>query len=75
MLAPGPIELVIIAAIVLVVVVIPAVIILVLLFGSKTGPFGGRNNPNLRPCPDCRKYVSRQATHCPNCGCPLDAND
>jgi hypothetical protein len=29
------------------------------------------NNPNLTPCPDCGKYVSRLAVSCPNCGRPL----
>ena len=32
---------------------------------------GDANNPNLTPCPDCRKYVSRLAVNCPNCGRPL----
>jgi DNA-directed RNA polymerase subunit RPC12/RpoP len=25
----------------------------------------------LRPCPDCRREVSRRATNCPHCGCPF----
>jgi hypothetical protein len=32
---------------------------------------GDANNPNLTPYPDCRKYVSRLAVNCPNCGRPL----
>ncbi|MCX7424819.1 MAG: GYF domain-containing protein [Planctomycetia bacterium] len=27
--------------------------------------------PRLHPCPDCGKIVSRRATECPNCGCPI----
>ncbi len=26
---------------------------------------------NLLSCPDCEKQVSRRASQCPNCGCPL----
>ena len=26
----------------------------------------------LRPCPDCGKMVSRRASQCPSCACPLD---
>ena len=25
----------------------------------------------LHPCPDCGKIVSRRATQCPHCGCPI----
>ena len=28
-------------------------------------------NPNLLPCPDCGRNVSRLATSCPQCGRPL----
>jgi predicted amidophosphoribosyltransferase len=28
-------------------------------------------NPNLLPCPDCGRHVSRLAKSCPNCGRPL----
>ena len=31
-------------------------------------------NPNLCACPDCHHDVSRRATSCPRCGCPLSAN-
>ena len=30
-------------------------------------------NPNLQPCPDCGREVSKRAASCPNCGCPLNA--
>lgn len=29
-------------------------------------------NRKLRACPDCEVHVSRRATQCPHCGCPLD---
>jgi hypothetical protein len=29
------------------------------------------DNPRLHNCPDCGKEVSRRASQCPNCGCPL----
>lgn len=28
-------------------------------------------NPNLLPCPDCGRQVSRRAASCPSCGCPI----
>jgi hypothetical protein len=28
-------------------------------------------NPDLYPCPDCGRLVSRQAPACPQCGKPL----
>ena len=28
-------------------------------------------SPNLFPCPDCGRHVSRLAASCPNCGRPL----
>lgn len=27
-------------------------------------------NPNLRPCPDCGRGISKRAAFCPGCGCP-----
>lgn len=30
-----------------------------------------RKSPNLMDCPDCGKLVSKRATNCPHCGCPL----
>ena len=29
-------------------------------------------NSRLRDCPDCDSQVSKRATQCPKCGCPLD---
>jgi predicted amidophosphoribosyltransferase len=31
----------------------------------------GPSSPNLVPCPDCRRRVSRLAAACPHCGRPL----
>ncbi len=38
--------------------------------GAKK-PAGDEQNPNLVPCPDCGRHVSRRAKACPNCGRPL----
>ena len=45
------------------------VVVIVVLASSKRQ--GGSANPNLFPCPDCGRYVSRLAASCPNCGRPL----
>lgn len=66
--APGPIELIILAVIVL--VPIAAVVALVIALTCSRKPL--EDNPNLRPCPDCRQSVSLRATACPKCGCPLE---
>jgi len=29
------------------------------------------NNPNLRPCPDCKHFISVRAATCPHCGGPV----
>ncbi len=29
-----------------------------------------KDNPNLRPCPDCGRYISVRANACPQCGGP-----
>jgi hypothetical protein len=29
------------------------------------------DNPNLRPCPDCGRYISVRAAVCPSCGGPI----
>ena len=45
------------------------VVIVVVLATSKRR--GSPANPNLFPCPDCGRHVSRLAKSCPNCGRPL----
>jgi uncharacterized membrane protein len=49
--------------------VVGGVIALVVLAASKRQD--GSANPNLFPCPDCGRHVSRLAASCPNCGRPL----
>jgi hypothetical protein len=45
------------------------VVIVVVLTVAKRQ--GGSVHPNLFPCPDCGRRVSRLAASCPNCGRPL----
>lgn len=45
-----------------------AVIVIVVAASKRQS---GSTNPNLAPCPDCGRYVSRLAVSCPNCGRPL----
>lgn len=72
--APGLVELAVIAVIGLILIGVPLLLVFGILYGTKSGPFSGRDNPRLRACPDCRKQVSRQASACPHCGCPLDSD-
>jgi hypothetical protein len=58
----GPTELIILSVVAIAVVVF-------LLTRSNSG--AETNNPNLIPCPDCRRMVSRLAPACPGCGRPL----
>lgn len=32
----------------------------------------GRVEQTLFPCPDCQKRISRKASSCPHCGCPIE---
>jgi hypothetical protein len=32
------------------------------------------SSSKMRECPDCNRMVSRRATECPKCGCPLKAS-
>ena len=66
---PGAIEIIIIGVIVL--VPIAVIVALVVVRTRSQKPSG--SNPNLRPCPDCGRFVSLRATACPQCGCPLQA--
>ena len=67
MMVPGILELIIIAVVLLVPVAIAVAIVLALTSRQRSDA----SNPNLRPCPDCRSYVSIHASSCPRCGCPL----
>ena len=64
---PGPMEIIIILAVVGVIV---GIVLVAVRAGSRSGP-GPTYNPNLYPCPDCGRMVSRQAPNCPKCGKPL----
>lgn len=63
---PGPLELIIIVAVL-------AAIVAAVVIAVRAGSGGARpmDNPNLYPCPDCGRMVSRQAPTCPQCGRPL----
>ena len=62
--SPGPMELLIIATMVLGPLVAVGVVLLFFLGPRKP-------NPNLTPCPDCGRQVSRSAEACPGCGRPM----
>lgn len=47
---------------------------------SPTNPLQAASSPpaapsRLRPCPDCKRSVSRRAPACPGCGCTLEPDD
>ena len=62
-------ELVIILGVLALLVGGVVVVIVVALTTAKRQ--GGSVNPDLFPCPDCGRHVSRLAASCPNCGRPL----
>lgn len=64
---PGIFELLIVLGILG--LLVGGVVVVVIVTTSKRQ--GGSANPNLFPCPDCGRYVSRLAASCPNCGRPL----
>jgi hypothetical protein len=72
---PGLFELLIIAAILLVIVGVIVAVVVIPLVVSKKGGSGVAGNPNLFPCPDCGRFVSRQAPNCPHCGRALTPQD
>jgi hypothetical protein len=45
-------------------------VVLIIYFARKQSP---APNPNLTPCPDCGRLLSRQAITCPQCGRPMQA--
>jgi hypothetical protein len=59
----GPLELIIL--------LIPVVIVAAVLVAIFVRRTSRRANPNLTPCPDCRRSVSVHADRCPHCGRPL----
>ncbi len=64
---PGLMELIIIGVMLAVAVVVVVALVVALARSRKTSG----TNPNLKPCPDCGRFVSLRATTCPQCGCPL----
>lgn len=46
------------------------VVVIVVVLTTSKRPVDSAN-PNLFPCPDCGRHVSRLAASCPNCGRPL----
>ncbi len=66
----SPVELLVIGAIGLLFLA-PAVVVVAILVNKGQRSSNARSNPNLAPCPDCGRLVSRQAVSCPQCGRPL----
>ncbi len=48
-------------------------VVLVVVLGTRRCGTSGADNPNLRQCPDCGRYISVRATTCPQCGGPVKA--
>ena len=65
---PGPVE--VMLGLTCLGVLLGGMIALVVVLTSRKSP-GGSLNPNLYPCPDCGRPVSRLAPSCPQCGRPL----
>jgi predicted amidophosphoribosyltransferase len=65
MMVIGPFELLIVLGVMGLLVVVIVVIV------STSKRQSTPANPNLFPCPDCGRHVSRLAKSCPNCGRPL----
>ena len=66
----GPMEMLIVGFVALLMLggVVAVVVVLVSSQSRKSTP----SNPNLTPCPDCGRLVSRRAVSCPQCGRPLN---
>lgn len=54
-----------------IVLVLVIVVVLFVVRGAKKVLYAG--GPNTKPCPDCKKPVSKRAAACPHCGGPLAA--
>jgi hypothetical protein len=65
MFMPGPLELLIIFGVVGAGILS---VIFVVVVGVRSRGTSQSRNPNLRPCPDCGRYISIRATTCPQCG-------
>ena len=64
---PGSLEIIIVGIVGLVLSALVVALVVVLNPSRKASG----SNPNLKPCPDCGRFVSLRATTCPQCGCPL----
>jgi len=71
--APGPME--VILGLFCLAVFAGIVVLAVVLSTSQKNRSGPAANPNLYPCPDCGRFVSRQAPNCPQCGRTLTPED
>ena len=69
MMGIGPMELLIVLGVLGLLVVGVVIVVVVVITTSKQRSTPA--NPNLFPCPDCGRHVSRLAKSCPNCGRPL----
>ena len=68
---PGPLELLILGVPCLGVIVVVVVVVMYAMTQSKKTGENSSQNPNLVPCSDCGRLVSRLAANCPQCGRPL----
>ncbi len=67
---PGLVELIIISISVLI-VLLPVTIVVSSIVVLARQRNALRTNPNLKPCPDCGRFVSLRAANCPHCGSPI----
>jgi len=69
MIGFGVFELLMILGVLCLLVLGVVIVVVVVLTTSKRRSISA--NPNLFPCPDCGRHVSRLAKSCPNCGRPF----
>lgn len=65
----NPMELMIVGFVAL--LMLGGVVAVVMVLVNSQARSSTPSNPNLTPCPDCGRFVSRQAISCPQCGRPL----
>jgi hypothetical protein len=65
----GPMELIIVSAIALLMIGGPVIAVVLIVLATRKK--SAQPNPNLTPCPDCGRFVSRLTVSCPQCGRPL----
>lgn len=69
MFGVSPIELMIVGFVSL--LMLGGVVAVVMILVNSQSRSSTPSNPNLTPCPDCGRFVSRLAISCPQCGRPL----